>query len=112
MKRVYRADNTFDAHLVRDLLLQAGIAAEVHGAMLTGAVGELPADTKPSVWIADADQYDWARQVIARYERNTEQPTDWRCPHCGELNGAAFEVCWSCGRPADDEKAGTTNERE
>lgn len=101
MKRVYRAQDTFDAHLVRDLLREAGIEAEVLGSMLVGGVGELPADAKPSVWIADADLYDWARQLITRHERQSAEGADWQCPNCGETNASTFEICWSCGRPAD-----------
>lgn len=100
MRRVYRAENTFDAHLVRDQLLQAGIAAEVHGLMLTGAVGEIPADTRPSVWIADEDLYQRARQIVREVERRSANEAGWHCRHCGEDNGPAFEVCWRCGRPA------------
>ena len=102
MRRVYKAENTFDAHLVRDRLLQAGIEAEVHGLMLTGAVGEIPADTRPSVWIADADLYERARQIVAELERQAADGTGWRCRHCGEDNGPAFEVCWRCGRAANE----------
>ena len=102
MRRVYKAENTFDAHLVRDRLLQAGIRAEVHGLMLTGAIGELPADTRPSVWIADADLYERARQIVREVERASSDATGWRCPHCGEDNGPAFEVCWRCGRSSDE----------
>ena len=105
MRRVYRAENTFDAHLVRDRLLQAGIEAEVHGFMLAGAVGELPADTRPSVWIADPDLYQWARRIVAEIERTSPRATGWLCPRCGEENGPAFEVCWSCGRSADQGSA-------
>lgn len=114
MKRVYRAENAFDAQLVRDLLLEAGIAAEVHGTMLTGAVGELPADNKAGVWIADADLYEWARQVIRRYENAAHESADWHCTHCGETNAGTFETCWHCGRPAEDDSTdgGTANGRE
>lgn len=104
MRRVYRAENTFDAHLVRDRLLQAGIEAEVHGLMLTGGVGELPADTRPSVWIADEDLYERARQIVAEFERTRADGETWRCPRCGEDNGPAFEICWSCGRAPETGK--------
>lgn len=99
MRRVYTAENVFDAQLVRDRLLQDGIAATVHGMMLTGALGELPADTRPSVWIEDDSFYERARQLVARFEREpvaTGEP--WICGHCGEPNEPAFELCWSCGR--------------
>lgn len=102
MRRVYKAENTFDAHLVRDRLLQAGIDAEVHGLMLTGAVGEIPADTRPSVWIADEDLYERARQLVLELERHSGEESGWRCSSCGEDNGAAFEVCWRCGGSAEE----------
>lgn len=104
MRRVYRAENTFDAHLVRDRLLQAGIEAEVHGLMLAGAVGEIPADTRPGVWIADEGLYERARQIVSEIEQTAPDENTWRCPRCGEDNGPAFELCWSCGEPPDGGK--------
>jgi len=101
VKRVYRAENAFDAQLVRDLLVEQGIDAEVHGMMLVGGVGELPADARPSVWIADADLYDWARQLIRRYENSAPHSADWQCPRCGETNAGTFEICWHCGTPCE-----------
>lgn len=96
MKRVYTGENVFDAQLVRDRLDEAGIAAAVHGTMLAGAVGELPADTRPSVWIEDADLYERARQIVEAFEQASTGGADWTCA-CGEVNGTAFEVCWHCG---------------
>lgn len=100
MRRVYTAENIFDAQLVRDRLLQEDIAATVHGMMLTGALGELPADTRPTVWIEDDALYERARQLIARFEH--EGPgaggEPWTCGRCGERNEPAFELCWSCGQ--------------
>ncbi|MDX1608720.1 MAG: DUF2007 domain-containing protein [Halofilum sp. (in: g-proteobacteria)] len=106
MRRVYQGENLFDAQLVRDRLLEDGIAAEVHGIMLTGAVGEIPADTRPSVWIDDADLYERARQLVARFERSDANAAGWRCPACGEDNGPAFELCWSCGASPHDKHGG------
>ncbi|MCC6681019.1 MAG: hypothetical protein IT445_08970 [Phycisphaeraceae bacterium] len=28
---------------------------------------------------------------------------DWSCRHCGQLNPANFEICWSCGHDAAPE---------
>ncbi len=98
MRPVYTAENAFDAQLVRDRLDQEGIAASVHGLMLTGAVGELPADTRPTVWIEDDAHYDRARELVIAFEQT--QPEDgpaWICPNCREENGPAFETCWQCG---------------
>ncbi len=54
MTPVYDAENALDAHLVRQLLADAGIAAHVFGADLIGAVGELPAQGLVRVWVDDA----------------------------------------------------------
>ena len=43
MQTVYRAQNLFDAHLVKDALEAQGIPAFIAGEYLTGAVGQLPA---------------------------------------------------------------------
>jgi hypothetical protein len=43
MHIVYRADNLFDAHLVKDALEAEDIPAFISGEYLTGAVGQLPA---------------------------------------------------------------------
>lgn len=43
MHIVYRAENLFDAHLVKDALEAESIPAFIAGEYLTGAVGQLPA---------------------------------------------------------------------
>ena len=43
MHIIYRAENLFDAHLVKDALEHADIPAFIAGEYLTGAVGQLPA---------------------------------------------------------------------
>ncbi|MGH8164274.1 MAG: DUF2007 domain-containing protein [Rhodanobacteraceae bacterium] len=43
MRIVYRAENLVDAHLVKDVLDQAGIPCFVNGEYLIGGVGQLPA---------------------------------------------------------------------
>ncbi len=43
MHIIYRAENLFDAHLVKDALEAEGIPAFIAGEYLTGAIGQLPA---------------------------------------------------------------------
>lgn len=43
MQIIYRAENLFDAHLVKDALEAGEIPAYIAGEYLTGAVGQLPA---------------------------------------------------------------------
>lgn len=53
MRRVYQAENSIDAHLVRGALEQYGIPAWVFGDYLTGGVGELPVFGLVEVHVAD-----------------------------------------------------------
>ena len=55
MKIVYQAENIIDAHLVKNALDHAGIAAFVSGQYLTGAAGELPPMALVNVMVAEAD---------------------------------------------------------
>lgn len=99
MRRVYSAENVFDAYIVRDRLIEQDIDAVVHGELLAGAVGELPPDARPSVWIREDGHYDAARAVIDRFEREEVEGPSWRCRACGEMNEPAFALCWNCSRP-------------
>lgn len=102
MQRLYSAENVFDAYIVRDRLIAEGIDAVVHGEMLIGALGELPADTRPSVWIRGDADYAAARAVVEAFEQGPASGPDWRCPRCGETNAATFGLCWSCGGDGGD----------
>jgi hypothetical protein len=54
MHTVYRADNLFDAHLVKDALEHAQIPAFIAGEHLIGGVGQLPALDYLAVMVPDA----------------------------------------------------------
>lgn len=98
MKRIYTAANLPDAHLVRNMLEQAGIPAHIFNANAIGALGDLPMSAAyPQVWIAQVHQEQHARSVVAEYSR-TAAPLDTKaCSRCGESNPGEFELCWSCG---------------
>ncbi len=49
--------------------------------------------------VVPSRQAQRARQLLkeladARPSRNA----DWKCSGCGEINGAEFDACWSCGK--------------
>ena len=69
MQKVYSAQNPIDAHIVRGLLEQQGIAARVNGEYLQGGIGELPLVDLITVSVADAD-VDAALEVIRDYEES------------------------------------------
>ncbi|MGY0559935.1 putative signal transducing protein [Luteimonas sp. A277] len=70
MISVYQAAHGFDAYLVRDLLEQAGIPAQVRGEYLQGALGEVPASGMVTVWVAGAHATQ-ARELVLDWEQST-----------------------------------------
>jgi hypothetical protein len=54
MRIAYRAENLFDAHLVKDALERGGIPAFIGGEYLIGAVGQLPARDYMTVLVPEA----------------------------------------------------------
>ncbi len=63
MHIVYKADNLFDAHLVKHALEDAGIPAFVFGEQLLGGMGELPLFGVLRVGIPDAARIQ-AEQIV------------------------------------------------
>lgn len=53
MHIVYRAENLVDAHLVKDVLDQAGIPNFINGEYLIGGIGQLPARDFITVGVPD-----------------------------------------------------------
>lgn len=54
MHTIYRAENLFDAHLVKDALEAEGIPAFIAGEYLAGGVGQLPAMDYMSVMVPES----------------------------------------------------------
>lgn len=63
MVRLYAADDTIEAHLLKHMLEQQDIAAFVTGEHLEGAIGELPAGGVVDVWVLDQHLAD-AQDVL------------------------------------------------
>ena len=98
MKRIYTASNLPDAHLVRNMLEQAGIPAHIFNANAIGALGDLPMSASyPQVWIAQLHQETHARSIVAEYSRVAEPVEAKLCGACLESSPGEFELCWNCG---------------
>lgn len=67
MINVYSANSTTEAHLIKNLLEQHGIAAYVAGHYLQGGLGELPVVNLIQVQVDDNDEAA-ALKVIQDYE--------------------------------------------
>jgi len=66
-EKVYECTLAVEAHMICDLLSQAGISARVDGAFLSGAGGELPLGNMVKVRVTP-DRAAEARAVIAEWE--------------------------------------------
>jgi len=68
MRIVYRAQNLFDAHLVKDALESADVPAFISGEYLTGGVGQLPAMDYVAVLVPESS-VDVAEPIVRDVER-------------------------------------------
>lgn len=98
MKKIYSAASLPDAHLIRNLLREAGIEAHVLNENAQGGVGQLPVmDAYPQIWIADERDLPRAREMIEAFEQMPSVRSSLRCERCTEQNPSTFQVCWNCG---------------
>jgi len=101
MKQVYSAGSLIDAQIVKDHLMSLNIECIIKGELLLGAIGEIPADTNPTVWVIDERDYDLALEKIKNFEsdRTMDQMhfNVWKCCKCNELIEPQFTQCWNCG---------------
>ena len=100
MQQLYQAADRIEAQLIRDLLERHRIETRVFGDYLTGALGELPADIYPTLWVVEDDDVPRARELLQRwFDDNADRAAgrSWVCRGCGELLDASFDLCWRCG---------------
>ena len=98
MKKLFTAADPMEAHLVRGLLEEAGIIADVQGEAIWVARGEIGfgEGTAPYVVVKDED-VDAARAVVAEYEAKRKH-VPICCPECEfDLRGSAGPKCPECG---------------
>jgi len=70
---VFRSNQFTEAWLVKDLLGQHGIAAQVSGQYLAGGLGELPLDQPVKVLVADENAAR-AEKILQDYWYEKPQP--------------------------------------
>lgn len=73
MVRLYSAEDSIEAHLLRHMLEQQDIATFVTGEHLEGAVGELPAGGVIDVWVLDEQLAD-AQEVLEDFFDTLDDP--------------------------------------
>jgi len=91
------AANIVEAQLLADELRSGGIDVFISGGYLSGALGELPADTI-RLFINNASHEDRAKELVESFEaaRKGDLPRRW-CKRCEEWIDGQFGHCWQCG---------------
>lgn len=74
MVPLYAAHSAIDAHLLKGLLAQSGIDAQILGEFLQGAVGELPPTGFIQV-LVDEEDLPAALETLAAFESNQRDGT-------------------------------------
>jgi predicted RNA-binding Zn-ribbon protein involved in translation (DUF1610 family) len=97
VKEVFATRNPAEAHLVRGLLENAGIAAVVENDVLSQWVGEIVGEMLPRVCVLDESEVERAAAIVAEWQREEPEAPAWECPKCGEKIGGRFTSCWECG---------------
>ena len=90
MKLIYKADQSFQAHLLKGLLAENNIDARVEGDLLAGAMGEMPAYGLIHVWVAD-DNEQPALQIVKKWQAGEYTIND-DLEDVGFLNSDEFEA--------------------
>jgi len=101
MQQLYQAADRIEAQLLSDYLERHLVANRILGDYLSGAIGELPADIYPTIWVIDDADLPRARELLARFQadnRARDGARSWVCRGCGELVDGSFDLCWRCGR--------------
>ncbi|MDJ0807131.1 MAG: DUF2007 domain-containing protein [Gammaproteobacteria bacterium] len=99
MHKLYEAADRIEAQVLKDHLQDEGVPSVILGDYLAGAMGELPANIYPEVWVLNAEDMEKAREILRDFTKShvqREQNADWRCANCGEMVDAGFELCWNC----------------
>ena len=89
LKTLYEAANAVEAQMLVDLLKQRGLTAHVHGANLTGAMGDLPLTGLVRLVIATED-HARARDVIDTWETTQPAQTPVESKAASRLSGLHF----------------------
>jgi hypothetical protein len=92
---IYKTANVTEAHLVKNLLIDAGVDATVGDENEFLGLPITPSD----VLVRRADEAR-ARPIVDEYDdeqiRRAERP-DWKCPACNATVVGAFDECDVCG---------------
>ena len=88
-----------EASLPAAVLQSHGIAAQVLGDTVGDTLNYYGLAVRKIELVVPSRQVDRARQVLKELaDARPQRRADWDCSGCGEINGAEFDACWSCGK--------------
>ena len=98
MKRVYVAGDIVAAQLLKDILVENGLRAEIFNQNAQSGSGEIPfTHAYPEVWLMDESQQSQAQKIVTEFDRQPVPVGIVYCAHCREENPSNFASCWQCG---------------
>jgi hypothetical protein len=99
MQPLYQAGDRIEAQLLSDYLSGHRVENSIFGDYLSGAIGELPANLYPSVWVLHDDDLERGRELLQHFlaDASRQPGRSWVCQGCGELLDGSFDLCWRCG---------------
>lgn len=102
MKLVHTAFDVPNAHMIRQLLEDHGIAAVVEGEQLYALRGEMPT-VYPTVWVSNDADLQRAREIIEEFSSRAPAVSrdTWTCPVCHEEIENQFSECWRCSEVSE-----------
>lgn len=106
--KLFIGDSASDTHLLKDILMDAGIKAVVLGDALDIANGLLPLSMGmlPAVWVGRID-VEVASPIVEEFAKSRQKipeisGVDWTCHTCEESIERQFSTCWNCGADRQD----------
>jgi len=102
MRKLYEAQDRIEAQILVDYLLAMEVKSVIVGDYLAGAIGELPANIYPEVWVVRDEDLTRSLQLLSEFTKINMKKAEngpWCCPNCGEEVDAGFDICWNCATP-------------
>lgn len=96
MKTVFEAANSLEAHMILDLLAQAGIEGQILGEALQGGMGDLPVAGLVRVVVNDTD-FVAARIIVEDWNASAEESSASPRPRSHKGISASHAVVFAIG---------------
>ena len=100
-KKIYKAEDSKEAHFISGLLKTYSIESKLLGQDLSIGLGELPMEVvQVSIFVNENDAIK-AKKIIKKYEKNilsNHNSKNWECKFCKNSNPGSFEICWNCNK--------------